>query len=280
MPNVDTLVVCLSDMHSGSSVALFPDKLYKFNLERNHTPTEKQKRMYKHFVRCATEAKLLRKNKRMLIVHNGDSVEGYHHRTTQVLTTVPEEQRDLHIYLMRKFLKYSGFDHSLGDKLIYIKGTEVHTLESEEKIAETLNAELLIAHDFMDLDINGRRFWFTHQGANSQDGANEGDSLRNWLKRIYWTQVNRRRYVPDMVVMGHFHKPSYNVYVQRRDSGFHILHGMILPSWQMKTRYAFSSVPTTINEIGAAFVEVSAAGDLRAPSFALLETQNGTSAVL
>jgi hypothetical protein len=275
--NKDTLIVCLSDMHSGSSVSVFPDvEKYNFNPERNHQPTRNQKRMYEHFVRCAAQAKLLRKGKRMIVVHNGDAIEGWHHRTNQVLTIIPEEQKQLHIFLMRRFLREAGFD-PVRDKLVYIKGTEVHTGETEEEIAFTLHAEYLQAHDFVNLGVNGRKIWFTHQGANSQDGHTEGDSLRNWLKRIYWNQVNRRRVVPDMVVMGHFHKPAYNAYIQRRDDGFHTLRGMILPSWQMKTRYAYSRVPTAINEIGAGYFEITAAGDMRDPSFMLLESPNGVS---
>lgn len=271
----DTLVVCLSDMHSGSSVALFPDKLYKFNLERNHTPTEAQQRIYKHFLRCAVEAKRLRKGKRMIVVHNGDAIEGFHHQTTQVLTAVMQEQRDLHIYLMRRFLTHAGFDPALGDKVIYIKGTEIHTKEGEEKIAFEMGAEYRMAPDFVNMEINGRLIWFFHEGAGDSEGQNAGDALRLWLKRRYWDLVNRRRIIPDMIVSGHYHKPIYSTYVQRRDTGFHTMHGMILPSWQMKTRHTWRKFPATVNEIGAAFFEVSAAGDLRTPSFMLMESENG-----
>lgn len=273
----DTLIVCLSDLHSGSSVALFPDRLYKFNLERNHTPTENQKRMYKHWIRCAVHARNLRKGKRLIIIHNGDAIDGWHHGTHQVLTSIPDEQADLHKYLMRRFLKNAGFDPGAGDKLIYIKGTEVHTGETEEKIAFDLGAEYKIAPDFVELSINGKLIWFFHHGPNSGDGHTAGNTLRNWLARLYWDRVNYRRILPNLVVTGHYHKATYNSYVQQRDDGIHVMHGLILPSWQMKTRFAYRVVPVSQNKIGAAYIEVTASGGITEPSFMLWESANGVS---
>ena len=213
----------------------------------------------------------------MIVLHNGDAIDGWHHGTTQVLTTQPAEQADLHVYLMRKFLRAAGFDPARGDKLIYIKGTEVHTGETEEKIALTLGAEYLQAHDFVDLSVNGRRIWFTHQGPNSGSGHMAGDALRNWLKYLYWQRVNDRQYVPDLVVTGHYHKATYNSYVQTRNDEIIAIHGLILPSWQMKTRYTYSKVPTVTNKIGAVFMEITAAGGIVAPTMRLLPTENGVS---
>jgi predicted phosphodiesterase len=278
MENRDTLLVFVSDTHSGCSTAHFPDTaLWKFDLERNHTPTEKQKRMYKHWGRCAAEGKRLREGKRMVLVHNGDAIDGWRYGNVQVLTTRPEEQKKIHKYLMQKFMRRVGFDPAAGDRLIYTRGTEVHTGETEMEIADELGAEYHMAHDFVDMNINGRRLWFLHHGPNSAEGQNAGDSSRNWLKRIYWERVNTRKYVPDMIVTGHYHKPVYSSYVQRRDNGFHTLHGIVLPSWQMKTRFGYRVVSVARNEIGAAYVEISAAGDIRSPSFMLMETENGVS---
>jgi predicted phosphodiesterase len=278
MDNQDTLIVGVSDLHSGGSTALFPDTaLWKFDLDRNHTPTEKQKRMYKHWGRCAAEAKRLREGKRMILVHNGDAIDGWRYMNVQTLTIRPEEQSKIHVFLMRKFMDRVGFNAAGGDRLVYIRGTEVHTGETEMEIAAELNAEYLQAHDFVDLKVNGRRFWFLHQGPNSAEGQNAGDGMRNWLKRIYWARVNAREYVPDVVVTGHYHKPVYSTYVQRRDDGFHTIHGITLPSWQMKTRFAYKAVPVAKNEIGAGFMEVTAAGDIRSPSFMLMGTENGVS---
>ena len=275
--NIDTLGVLLSDTHSGSSTALFPAvELWKFNTERNHTPTENQKRMHAHWIRCAAEAARLRKRKRMVVVVDGDAIDGWHHNTTQVLTTIPDEQKRIHKHLIKQFLKRAGFDREVGDKLIYVKGTEVHTGETEEEIADELGAEYKKAHDFIEIVINGRTFWFTHQGPGVQDGPNAGDALRNWLKRIYWDRVNRRKPLPDMIVTGHFHRPFYNAYHQMRDGQSQVIRGLIVPSWQMKTRYSYAKLPTAVNEIGAAYVDISAHGVIADPTFMTMETPNGT----
>jgi hypothetical protein len=274
--NIDTLAVLLSDTHSGSSTSLFPAlSLWKFDLERNHTPTENQKRIYKHWLRCAAEAARLRVGKRMIVVLDGDAIEGWHHRTLQVVTTRPEEQKKIHLYLMRQFLKRCGFDPAAGDKLVYVKGTEIHTGETEMEIAAELGAEYKIAHDFVEMEINGRLVWFAHQGPGSSDGPNAGDSARLWLKRIYWDMVHRRRRVPDLIVTGHFHRAVYNNYVQMRDGAVQNLRGVVLPSWQMKTRHVYAKAPATVNEIGAAFVSISAEGVISDPAFMLMQAPNG-----
>lgn len=274
--NIDTLGVFLSDTHSGSSTALFPAlSLWKFDTERNHTPTENQKRMHKHWIRCAAEAARLRAGKRMIVVLDGDAIEGWHHRIIQVLTTRPEEQKKIHKYLMKQFLKRSGFDKEAGDRLVYVKGTEIHTGETEMEIAAELGAEFKIAHDFVELEINGRMIWFAHQGPGSTDGPNEGDAARNWLKRIYWNMIHRRRPVPDLIVTGHFHKAVYQNYIQLRNGEVQNLRGIVLPSWQMKTRFVYAKAPATVNEIGAAFVRIDADGEIFDPSFMLMQSPNG-----
>jgi hypothetical protein len=263
-------------MHSGGSTALFPNKYWQFGPGRNHTPEPFQKKMYSHFLQCADYAKANSRGKRHIVIHDGDAIEGWHHGTVQVLTVNKGEQMEVHLELMDTFLRKSGYDGRKGDKLYYVNGTEIHTGETERKIAKDLKAQSAgegrEAFDFLELNVNGRLLWFVHHGPSKGKGANKGDPLRNWLKAIYWECVDERKPVPDVVVTGHTHNALYNTYVH----DFHTIHGVILPSWQMKTRHVYKVAPIAVNEIGAAFLQVKADGTIVPPVVMKIETENMT----
>ena len=64
--------------------------------------------------------------------------------------------------------------------------------------------------------------------------------------------------VPDVVVSSHFHKSIAQVYVQ----DWHFMYGFLLPSFQMKTRYAIRATPFQRNDIGIQTFEVTAEGGI------------------
>lgn len=282
--NKDTLVTVLSDMHSGGSTALFPNKQWWFDADRNHTPSAKQVEMFKHFDKCAQYARVNSHNKRHIIIHDGDAIEGAHHNTIQIVTPVLDEQAKIHVDLMSHFMKKSRFDGRKGDKLYYVKGTETHTREKEREIAERMKAQKnedgSHIFDFLELEVNGRLIWMLHHGKSRGRGPAEGNSLRNWLRDIYFDCVKTARRPPDVVISAHSHTPTYNAYVISRDNGYHMIHGLICPSWQSKTRYAWKVAPTERNEIGAVFLEIRADGEIRMPMILKQETEQTRKVVI
>lgn len=272
MKTTDTLLVSLSDMHSGSSRALFPNRTIQFvDSQTNHTPTDPQRKIYQHWKSCLEQIKAMRKGKRLVIVHNGDATENLHHNVTQVVSASIKDHADIHLELMYELIKTAGFSKKSGDVLYYVEGTESHTLTVENYIGKELGAEVAYSigegdekkeyYAFPELkfDINGRHLWYTHHGGSAGDGANEGDAYRNWLKRIYWNCIKREMRKPDLICSAHVHKPTYTNYVQ----DYHVIHGIILPSWQLKTRYAYRAAPFQRNEIGLSMTEITSGGDIR-----------------
>lgn len=282
--NKDTFISILSDMHSGGSTALFPNKIWWFDTERNHTPSEKQKAMFAHFERCAQYARANSRDKRHIIIHDGDSIEGTHHNTIQIVTPVLDEQAKIHMDLMRYFMKRSRFDGRKGDKLYYVQGTETHTREKEREIAEAMKAQKSeegnTVFDFLELEINGRLLWFLHHGKSKGRGPNDGNSLRNWLRDVYFDCQKAGTRPPDVLISGHTHTPVYNVYVISNKDGYHMMHGLVCPSWQAKTRYAWKQAPTEINEVGAVFLEIRADGEIRLPVLLKMETEQTRKVVI
>lgn len=258
-------------MHSGGTTALFPPHFWQ-GKHNNHMPTKSQRAMFDHFMKCAEYVKKARKNKRLLVVHNGDAIDGVHHHTLQLVTFLKDEQLDLHIELMEYFLEEIGFDGRKGDKLYYTEGTEVHVDDKEDRIARYLpvqkNEEGLSVHPELLLNVNGRKVLFLHHGPRRGTGVNRGGPLRNWMGNLFWMNLLKGYEQPDLVVTGHTHAPAYNTYVQ----DWKIIHGVICPSWQMKTRYVNARNPIERNEIGLIVIEVKADGEIRTPVPLIAET--------
>lgn len=276
MPSItkDTLLAVLSDMHTGSSTALFPNHFWQGE-HQNHTPDKRQQRIFEHFDFCTKETARMRKNKRLIVVHDGDAIEGWHHNSHEICVMNTEEQKELHIELMDGFLRKTKYNKKGGDQLYYVRGTEVHTEDKENKIAQDLGAEKqgrLFVGDFLELLINGRRIWFLHHGKNRGKGANEGNALRNWLRDVYFDCQKRGVHPPDIVITGHTHTPTYNTFIMRRIDGYHTIHGVICPSWQEKTRYAWKVAPIDTNEIGSVLITIKADGTITEPQILIKET--------
>jgi hypothetical protein len=265
----DTLLVVLSDLHSGGSTALTPGKFWRFDTERNHTPGKVELEMFELFKRCAAYVKKQRKDKRVIVVHNGDAIEGYHHNTTQVLTVNFLEQCRIHEDLMDTFLKGAGFDRRKGDALYYVNGTETHTGNFEREIARNMGAvpmgEDREVWDFLDLNVNGKSIWFYHHGKTRGRGPNEGNAIRNYLRDTYYNQKNRGLCVPDVLITSHTHGHTYVPFAVRDGRKFHVMHAIVTPSWQRKTRFGHKVAAADPNEIGATVLYISAAGDIRTP---------------
>lgn len=160
---------------------------------------------------------------------------------------------------MDYFLKTSGFSKKRGDELHYVTGTESHTGNMERVIAEYYDYIDAGFHDELRIKINNRMVYYTHHGGSAGDGQNEGDAYRNWLKRIYFNNLKDGKPQPDIIYTGHVHKPIYTSYVQ----DYHTIHGIILPSWQMKTRFAYRAAPFQKNSIGMTMTEITAESDIR-----------------
>jgi predicted phosphodiesterase len=258
---------------------LFPNRFWEsVKTEHNHTPTMRQKQIYKHFEYCMEYAAQNRKGKRLVVVHNGDAIEGVHHGSTQVVTQNKGEQAEIHTELMDIFLRRVKFSRKNGDRLYYVSGTETHVGDKEQGIAKDLSAEKNPdggrIFDHLELNINGRLVWFVHHGMGRGGGPNEGNALRNWLRDVYWDCKKVNAQPPDMVISGHTHTPTWNAYIARDENKFHMIHGVICPSWQAKTRFAYKVAPVERNEIGAAFVEVKADREITLPVILMMETKS------
>ena len=276
MKSKDVLLVALSDMHSGSNTALFPNRFVRFKNGGSHTPNGKQELIYAQFQKMMDEVKKAREGKRVILVNDGDAIEGLHHTSMDVCIRDVEEQAALHTELMNVFMR--GIKWQRGDLLYYVRGTETHTTEKEQTMAEQVGAvqhpDGAYVADHLELSINGRLAWFVHEGAKAGKGANEGNGLRNWLRDIYYDALKDGISPPDAVYSGHVHKHTHQIYVAMDKGQPRPIHGTILPSWQAKTRFGYKVASIDKNSLGGMMQLYTASGDIRPPyfSFTVIES--------
>ena len=270
----DILRVVISDMHSGSNYALFLDHDWQGRHTSIIRPKSQQKKIREQFVKFTEQIKIARKDRTIELIHNGDAIDGDHHHSGDVCTLDTTEQANIHIELMQEFQK--RIEWQAGDKLYYTIGTRIHTGEQENEIAKQLNAEMagdFHSWEFLELNTFGVLSWFVHHGPAAGDGANEGNIMRNWLKKIYFDALKDERRPPDVVYSGHVHVPTYSTYIYRQKMNFKTMHGIITPSFQMKTKYALQKVPTNRNKIGGVMQIITKDGLIGNPFFSVVDTQ-------
>ena len=277
----DTLLCVLSDMHTGSSTALFPRNGYRAEgREENPVlPNDRQLEIHATFFRLMAEVAAARKGRRLIIVNLGDAVDGIHHNSIQESLFKTKDQAGAQIQLMTEFMKKAGFNKRAGDELYYVRGTEVHTGDAEDPIAQELGAVKadsgLYVHEIMEKNINGLNHLFLHHGKARGQGVNEGNALRNWLRDMRVNRARDKLTPVDVVWSGHTHGHMYGNHVERMPDGhFHILHGIICPSWQAKTRYAYNKVPSAVNSVGGVFAKIGVDGSFSVPRFVVQVTKD------
>jgi Ni/Co efflux regulator RcnB len=162
-PQKDVLQVTISDLHSGSNYALFLPHQWSGRNGMTHTPTPLQKRIEEHKNFFCDVIAQRRKGAKLILVHNGDGVEGDHHNSADVCTTNELEQAEIHIEIMEDIKKRMGWER--GDELHYTRGTKTHVKHWESYIADQLNADI---SERLELKINGRLFVWSHPLASAQ----------------------------------------------------------------------------------------------------------------
>jgi len=272
-PARDIMRVVMSDMHSGSNYALFLGREWH-GQKTSHIPRSGQKKIRECFEKFCDEVATKRGDKKIELIHNGDAIDGDHHHSGDVCTQSPLEQADIHIELMNEFQRRIGWRR--GDELYYTRGTQTHVNEKEHYIGRELNAVPdgdFFVWESLELNTNGILSLFVHHGPTRGKGANEGNPMKSWLKNIYYDALNDKRRAPDIIYTGHVHDPTYNTHVYREGMEFKTMHGVILPSWQMKTTYAYKVAPVQKNKIGGVYHDIKADGTITTPQFCVMDTE-------
>lgn len=253
--------IVISDTHCGSDRGVFPNEialppLMADEKSRILKPSNNQKKLFSHLMYCADYVKNKFKDYKKVVIHNGDAIEGNHHRTIQLSAPTPDDHVQIHIEVMESFLRRLNFSVKNGDELYYGSGTEVHTDYTEARIARHFEPYNARYYDELKLTQYNKKIWFAHQWRGTGDGANEGNAINAGLKSMFYNSLKEGWEMPDLTIGSHYHKSAMGSYSQN----WKTYYGMITPSFQMKTRFGQKVSAFQRNDIGVGLFEVAENG--------------------
>lgn len=236
-----TIVAVPSDTHSFSTLGLMMPKQVQLDDGGFYNPSVGQKEvLWKMWEEAWERVRELRKRSRLIVIHNGDAVEGTHDKVLNVVSRRREEQERSHIEVMDWALRKAKFGKD--DKLFYLRGTQWHTgrgAESDERIAEDLGAtperEGRYSHYHLRLKVNEFLIDVAHHGPGPGSRAwTKENSLYHTIKSVYFNSLEEGMEIPRAWIRGHYHQfidpPSY--------TGNHgTITGFLAPAFQLITPF-------------------------------------------
>lgn len=245
------LIFPIADPHNGSIYGLHPNYIkqgnewvtvdeaggWHYKNNPHYYLNSKQLRIWRHFESGVDNLSVFRKRYDcdLIIIVEGDAIDGDHHGTHELVTANESEQMLSHVEMMKWVMDKMEFQAGL-DKLIYIEGTESHVRDNEEVISQFLPAEKFGRFScipFLELEVQGNLLWMYHHGVAAGYSYSQGAGLYNYIKGIYIDRRMNQKRPPNLVMTAHTHKREHQTY---RHNG-HELHGLILPPLQEKTRF-------------------------------------------
>lgn len=222
------LVVVVSDLHVGSEFALCPpsfDQTERLAMLRRYLYTAWTQ--YLAFVEEACGGSPY------IVVVNGDCVEGRHHGARGLLISSHVRQWRAAVELLRPLIEPSR-------GVYFTHGTECHTLDDEEDLAEELRAVPdpetgLHAWARLRLDMFGTRIMIRHHVGTTSRPWLTANALGMSLAAERLNALNAREHPTDVLVVGHRHLAGEVL----TENGIAIA----TPSWQFPTRHVGKVVP-------------------------------------
>ena len=221
------LLVIVSDIHAGSTLAILPpdfETLEGNPVEQNAT----QKWLWEAW-KDATQKwlpDLLGKSPHALIL-NGDLREGIHHGTKQVISPEPADHDAAAIAILKPLADKAA-------KTFITLGTESHVGNSENSIAKALGAQRppgkqRWAWDCLSLKVAGVRCVFRHHVSTSSRLYLRASALSINLGNEQLEAANNGEEIPQVVGYGHRH--TFDFYQRHNAICF------TTPAWQVLSRF-------------------------------------------
>jgi len=225
------VIVVLSDIHAGSTVALMPPEFTTLEgvlLAQNP--------MQRWLWECWQDAQAWITasvgTDPYALVLNGDLTEGIHHGTKQVISPDTGDHVECAIHLLRPLVAKAA-------KTFIVKGTECHTGNNEIVIGKAMKTEVnpetgLPAWDRLTIDVAGVRCVFRHHIGTSVRRALSATQFSIHLGEEQVEAANNGEVIPRVLCCAHRHKFG----VWEDDRGL----AVVSPPWQMLSRFAHKVV--------------------------------------
>lgn len=234
--NVRNIVV-ISDTHFGCRFGLCPPKIQldgDILVVHSHLQSEVWKGwkiFWEEFVPKVT------KGEEFIIVHNGDVLDGEHHRNKTHLTENTADQLKIAEQTLKPVI-----DNPKCTGYFQIRGTETHTGksgENEELLAKMLGATPNETGEYsryeMWLRFAGGLCHFSHHVGVTSSASYESTAVYKELVEAYNESGRWGKEPPDVVVRSHRHR-AFKIDIP---SGKGSAYAVVTPGWQLKTPFVY-----------------------------------------
>lgn len=242
------ILIEVSDLHTNSTVGLCPPRVV-LDDGGYYTASDAQKWLWAcwlDFVEWAKDHIERHRPDRVIVVVNGDSSDGSHHRTFQIISHNPGDMIDMAYRVLEPLL-------DLADDVLVTRGTGAHVGGSgwmEEKIAKDINANTLgtdnHSHYKLSFELEGVYFDIRHHSSMGRRPWTRANSANFLASHIIMSRTEAGWRIPDVAVRAHMHRHA--------DSGknFKTVRALYSPAWQLATEYVHkvATEDADISDIG------------------------------
>jgi hypothetical protein len=224
-------IVCISDTHFGSTLALCPPKV-ALDDGGYYQPSKLQKILFAYwrdFWRWVDE-KL--NGEKFILIHNGDMLDGKHHNTTTLISQNLKDQENLAVEMMQPVVNKAFAYYQ-------IRGTEAHagtSAEYEERVAQRLCAvkdEATKQHSRWELwmELGDDLIHFSHHLGVTSSSAYEASAPMREITAAFVEAGQWGMRPPTILIRSHRHR-----YIEVKPPNGRLV---VTPGWQGKTPFVF-----------------------------------------
>lgn len=236
----ETLAI-ISDLHAGGTTAICPAAV-QLPDGGTYRASKIQNWLRRQFGEYVDAVEKARGNGRLILISNGDIIDGDHHDTPQLVHRSPLLQLEMAYTLTEPLIK-------MADKTVIISGTESHVgrgHKHERHFANDIDAAF--RHRLL-LDVQGVTFDIAHHarlGSRLPWGMEPADRLAFMAMT---NAVLQKRPAPHYVIRAHNHRWSDS-------EGRYQTRGIMTGAWQFPTDYVHALEPGALAHIGSLIISV------------------------
>jgi len=255
------VLACVSDVHAGGTTALCPPSIALDDGGEYHA-SKAQRWLWQSWLEYWDRVRSLQHQHKakLVMIFNGDLVEGDHHNTSQILSKNPNAQAAVVNAAMAVPLGMKP------DRLYIVRGTEAHvggSASAEERIADGLRRDKRPIEGDPDsgtaswwhlrLEVYNTLIDVTHHGRTGQREHTRGSAAVLHAHDVLLAHAKNGDRFPDLCLRGHHHK--FN------DSGDAApVRVFTTGAWQLGTGHVKKVAPDSLADIGGAIVVVTPDG--------------------
>lgn len=243
------VVAVVSDLHCGSSVGLCPSDGITLDDGQVILPSKAQRWLWKQWQAFWAEVFERAGKRQVIAILNGDSVEGLHHHTTQLMASRVDVHERIAVECAREF---AGRVAS-----IYVtRGTPAHVgtgAQSEERIAREIGAvpesKERHSHYHLRLKVEGVRLDVAHHRGGSRRYWTKITPIRVSVLQSLMAYAEAGAIAPHVVIRSHSHLFE--------DTGeTYSVRGIGIGAWQLATEFVHRIAPEQLlADIGGLILE-------------------------